>query len=98
MNIKAFIHLIRFNNLVVIALTMLVTRYCMIQPILAVQHANIQLQLSHTDFGLLVLSTLLIAAAGYIINDYFDVKTDRINKPEKLYIDNGVKRRLAIVI
>lgn len=82
----------------VIALTMLVTRYCMMQPILAVQHANMQLQLSHADFFLLIISTLLIAAAGYIINDYFDVKTDRINKPEKLYIDNGVKRRLAIVI
>lgn len=47
---------------------------------------------------LLIVSTILIAAAGYIINDYFDVKTDRINKPDKLYIDNGVKRRLAIVI
>jgi 4-hydroxybenzoate polyprenyltransferase len=98
MNIRAFINLIRFNNLVVIALTMLVTRYCMIQPILAVRHPDMQLQLSHTDFFLLIISTLLIAAAGYIINDYFDVKTDRINKPEKLYIDNGVKRRLAIVI
>jgi len=98
MNIKAFIKLIRFNNLVVIALTMLVTRYCMIQPILAVRHADMQLQLSQADFFLLIISTLLIAAAGYIINDYFDVKTDRINKPEKLYIDNGVKRRLAIVI
>ena len=41
---------------------------------------------------------MLIAAAGYIINDYFDVKTDRINKPQKLYIDNGVKRRVAIFI
>lgn len=41
---------------------------------------------------------MLIAAAGYIINDYFDVKTDKINKPQKLYIDNGVKRRLAIFI
>jgi len=98
MNIRAFIKLIRFNNLVVIALTMLVTRYCMMQPILAVRHTDMQLQLSHTDFFLLIISTLLIAAAGYIINDYFDVKTDRINKPDKLYIDNGVKRRLAIVI
>ena len=98
MNIKAFIKLIRFNNLVVIALTMLVTRYCMMQPILAIRHPDMQLQLSHVDFFLLIASTLLIAAAGYIINDYFDVKTDRINKPEKLYIDNGVKRRLAIVI
>ena len=70
----------------------------MMQPILAIKHADMRLQLSHVDFFLLILSTLLIAAAGYIINDYFDVKTDRINKPEKLYIDNGVKRRLAIVI
>jgi 4-hydroxybenzoate polyprenyltransferase len=98
MNIKAFIKLIRFNNLIVIALTMLVTRYCMMQPILAIKHADMQLQLSHADFFLLIISTVLIAAAGYIINDYFDVKTDRINKPDKLYIDNGVKRRLAIVI
>ncbi len=98
MNIKAFIKLIRFDNLVVIALTMLTTRYCLMQPILSIRHPDIQLQLSHFDFFLLILSTVLIAAAGYIINDYFDVKTDRINKPQKLYIDNGVKRRLAIVI
>ena len=98
MNIKAFIKLIRFNNLVVIALTMLTTRYCLMQPILLIRHQSIQLQLSHFDFFLLILSTILIAAAGYIINDYFDVKTDRINKPEKLYIDHGVKRRVAIVI
>ncbi|MHB8260067.1 MAG: geranylgeranylglycerol-phosphate geranylgeranyltransferase [Bacteroidia bacterium] len=98
MNLKAFIKLIRFNNLVVIALTMFATRYFLIQPILAIRHSSMQLQLSHADFFLLILSTVLIAAAGYIINDYFDVKTDRINKPEKLYIDRGVKRRLAIFI
>jgi len=98
MNVKAFIKLIRFDNLVVIALTMFVTRYCLMQPILSIRHPDIHLQLSHADFFLLILSTVLIAAAGYIINDYFDVKTDRINKPQKLYIDNGVKRRVAIVI
>ena len=98
MNVKAFIKLIRFNNLVVIALTMFATRYFLIQPILAMRHETMELQLSHVDFFLLVLSTILIAAAGYIINDYFDIKTDKINKPQKLYIDNGVKRRLAIFI
>ncbi len=98
MNLVAFIKLIRFNNLVVIALTMFATRYFLIQPILAIRHSTMQLQLSHADFFLLMLSTVLIAAAGYIINDYFDVKTDRINKPQKLYIDNGVKRRMAIFI
>lgn len=50
MNIKAFIKLIRFNNLVVIALTMFATRYLLIQSILTVRHIDMQLQLSHVDF------------------------------------------------
>ena len=31
--------------------------------------------------ALLVFSTLCITAAGYIINDYYDIKIDYINKP-----------------
>ncbi|HYG52938.1 MAG TPA: geranylgeranylglycerol-phosphate geranylgeranyltransferase [Flavobacteriales bacterium] len=48
-------------------------------------------------FILLVVSTVLIAAAGNIINDYFDVKIDRINKPEKLIVDRYVPKRKAIL-
>lgn len=49
------------------------------------------------SFFLLVASTLMIAAAGNIINDYFDIRADRINKPEKLIIGKHIKRRVAIV-
>lgn len=49
------------------------------------------------DFVLIMVSTLLVAAAGNIINDYFDVKADRVNKPESLIIDKYIKRRWAIV-
>ncbi len=49
------------------------------------------------DFFLLVFSTLLIAAAGNVINDYFDVRADRVNKPEKLIIGVYVKRRWGII-
>jgi 4-hydroxybenzoate polyprenyltransferase len=38
----------------------------------------------------------MIAAAGYVINDYFDVKIDKVNKPERMVIDKGVKRRVAM--
>ena len=31
-------------------------------------------------------STVLIAAAGYIINDYFDIKIDLINKPREVVV------------
>lgn len=76
---------------------MYAVRHGMVEAILFSHTPSVQLQLSGLDFALLVLSTMLIAAAGYIINDYFDVKTDKINKPEKLYIDHGVKRRVAML-
>jgi 4-hydroxybenzoate polyprenyltransferase len=47
---------------------------------------------------LLVFATISIAAAGYIINDYFDVKIDLINKPEEVIIGKYIKRRWAILI
>jgi 4-hydroxybenzoate polyprenyltransferase len=46
----------------------------------------------------LLASTMLIAAAGYIINDYFDVKIDLINKPDKVVIGIGLSRRIAIIL
>ncbi|MCX8492163.1 MAG: geranylgeranylglycerol-phosphate geranylgeranyltransferase, partial [Cyclobacteriaceae bacterium] len=51
-----------------------------------------------TDFWLflLVASTLLIAAAGYIINDYYDIKIDLINKPDRVVIGKTITRRYAI--
>lgn len=50
------------------------------------------------DFGLLIFSTLLIAGAGNLINDYFDIKADRINKPSKLIIGKYIKKRWAILL
>ena len=97
MELRSFIKLIRTDNLLVIALTMFAVRYGMVEAILFSHTPSVQLQLSAFDFSLLVLSTILIAAAGYIINDYFDVKTDKINKPDRIYIDHGVKRRVAML-
>ncbi len=52
--------------------------------------------MSDLHFFLLSLSTVMIAAAGYIINDYFDVRTDVINKPDKILIGTHIKRRVAM--
>ena len=52
--------------------------------------------LSDLQFFYLVLSTIFIAAAGYIINDYFDTRVDRLNN-RKLIIDHTIKRREAIL-
>ena len=102
------LRLIRFPNLVIIALTMLSVRYALLETLwkqvigdmldqgYLVQ--GIRLHMRTVNFLLLLLSTLLIAAAGYIINDYFDTKTDRINKPDKVVVGRTIKRRVAMAL
>jgi len=45
---------------------------------------------------LLVISYVLIYAEGYVINDYFDLNIDQINKPEKVVVDKIISRRWVI--
>lgn len=47
-------------------------------------------------FILLIISSVIIAAAGYIINDYFDLNIDLINKPDKLVVEKIISRRWVI--
>jgi len=47
-------------------------------------------------FIFLVIASVLIAAAGYIINDYFDINIDEVNKPRKMVVDKLIHRRWAI--
>ena len=86
-----FIRLIRPINLGIIALTMYGVWFY-------AQSFSKQLIFHQIDFALLVLSTMIIAAGGNIINDYFDVRADRINKPQRLIISKHIKRRWAIVL
>jgi 4-hydroxybenzoate polyprenyltransferase len=86
-----FFRLIRYSNLLLIAFTQYLTKICLIDDI----------PFSWAIFSdfrlfLLVASTIFIAAAGYIINDYYDVKIDIINKPNRVVIGRYVKRRIAI--
>lgn len=92
----AFLKLVRTENLVMIVLTMVLLRYFVLQKIL-IQN-QVELELGNALFGMLVLSTVLIAAAGYIINDYFDVRTDLINHPDTVVLDRTIKRRWAIIL
>ena len=88
-----FIRLTRPLNLLIIALTMYGLGWYFNGAVEYSENTGVR----SVYFFLLVLSTVLIAAAGNIINDYFDVKADRINKPDRLIIGKFVKRRVAIV-
>jgi 4-hydroxybenzoate polyprenyltransferase len=71
-------------------------RYCIIYPFLKIN--NFELQLDGFHFLLLVLSTIFIASAGYVINDYFDTGTDRVNRPDQIVINRSIQRRQAMLI
>ena len=47
---------------------------------------------------LLVLATSLVTAGGYMINDYYDVKIDYINRPKNVVVGKGIKRRMILVL
>jgi 4-hydroxybenzoate polyprenyltransferase len=86
-----FLQLIRYKNLLIIILIQALVYqglhpvYCLDRPF-------------SVEFMLLVLATVLISAAGYIINDYFDVKIDAVNKPDKIVVTKFLKPRWAIVL
>jgi 4-hydroxybenzoate polyprenyltransferase len=91
--IAAFFRLIRWPNLVFIIITQVLFYYCIYFP----QLKETPIVISDKLFFLLITASVLIAAAGYIINDYFDIQIDAINKPERMVVNKYIKRRWAIV-
>ena len=93
----SFFRLIRWPNLLFIALTQALFYYAVIFPVLPAAYDHLRQKLTLPVFALLVLASVLIAAAGYIINDYFDINIDRVNKPDKMVVEKMIKRRWAII-
>ncbi len=85
--IEAVLKLTRFGNLIIIGLAQYFTAAFLIDKSIVFD----------LELFLLSCSTVLIAAAGYIINDYYDVKIDFINKPERVVIGRSIARRYAIL-
>jgi 4-hydroxybenzoate polyprenyltransferase len=97
MMLGAILKLIRWKNLLIIAFTQYCIRYLLINGMLKFMNLGIILQLSHFNFFLLSLSTVCIAAAGYIINDYFDTRIDTFNKPDQVVVGKSISRRQAML-
>jgi 4-hydroxybenzoate polyprenyltransferase len=81
---RTIFYMLRVPNLLIIALTFLMLRYLVFIP--AYSASFVAIGMSNYSFLILTISTLLIAASGYISNDYFDVASDLVNKPGKQYI------------
>lgn len=93
--IPAFLRLIRWPNLLFIVLTQFLFYTALVEPMFK---NGVSTALLYRHFVLIMIAAVLIAAAGYIINDYFDLNIDQVNKPERLVIEKTIKRRWAIAL
>lgn len=84
-----YLKLIRYQNLLLLALMQLIFRYGFLKL------QSISLALTDFQYALLVLSTVLIAAAGYIINDILDQETDYDNRPGNVIVGRSISEKTA---
>jgi 4-hydroxybenzoate polyprenyltransferase len=87
----AFLQITRTNNLIIMLVTLAVSYYCLTDYLTPED-------LLQPRFLLLCACVVLTAAAGYIINDYYDINIDLINKPNKVVIGKIISRRWAMLL
>lgn len=97
---KDIMRLVRWSNLLFLAALVWLMEKWVAVPIL--DNAAFGEQLPWYLLLLLILATVFIAAGGYVINDYFDVKIDRINRPDELIVTRSISKpaamRLSIIL
>jgi 4-hydroxybenzoate polyprenyltransferase len=94
--VVAFIKMIRLPNLFFIVLTQVLFHVTILGKLLWPMTARPVID--GWNFILLSAASVLIAAAGYIINDYFDINIDQVNKPKANVVDTIVSRRWAMAL
>jgi len=92
----AYLKLVRFPILLLIAAIQYSALHFIIEPMIAIN--QYRLIMSESQLWMLIAATCLIAAGGFSINDYFDAKIDRINKPKTVVLDRLIKRRVAMLL
>ncbi|MBA6152440.1 geranylgeranylglycerol-phosphate geranylgeranyltransferase [Gelidibacter maritimus] len=90
------LNLIRWKNLLMIAFVQLLIKYALFQPF--IDQTELTITLNGFGFGLLVIATLCIAAAGNIINDIYDVETDLVNRPSDVIIGVKIPEKTAYAL
>lgn len=92
--IKPYLRLLRIGNLAFMAVLLYVMEKWVAVPLLRSQ--LLVEQMPWWVLTLLILSVVCVAAGGYVINDYFDVKIDRINRPDDLVVTRVISRDAAM--
>ncbi len=94
--IASLLRLIRFTNLVMIAFSMYLIRYMVVLPFL--QESQAASALSGFQFNLLTLAVVLVAAGGYVINNFYDTGIDALNKPGSNPVGTLIPRKMSLLL
>lgn len=92
--IKNILQLVRWSNLFFLGALIYVMEKWVVVPIL--DDVAFGEQLPWYILLLIAAATILIAAGGYVINDYFDIKIDRINRPDQLIVTQYISKENAM--
>lgn len=92
--LKAFFRILRLPNILIIILTQYLLHYGILNAFLFPGHPGMMSGV--LDFSFLVLATVLLAAGGYLINDYFDISIDSVNKPQLNFVGTTISRHSVI--
>ncbi|MBE0674088.1 MAG: geranylgeranylglycerol-phosphate geranylgeranyltransferase [Bacteroidales bacterium] len=100
-----FLKLIRWKNLIIVIATMVMVRYLLLDSLLSQmmvlsadgEMVATTLRLPWHDFLALIIAAVCLTAGGYVINDYFDIKTDLINRGT-IIVGTVIPRRKAMMI
>ena len=92
--IKPYLQLLRVGNLTFVAILLYVMEKWVAIPLLQLEQFGELMP--WWILTLLIVSVVGIAAGGYVINDYFDVKIDRINRPDNLVVTRIISRDAAM--
>lgn len=92
--IKPYLQLLRIGNLAFLAALLYVMEKWVAVPLLHLE--KFQEQMPWWVLLLLIVSIICVAAGGYVINDYFDVKIDRINRPDDLVVTRVISREATM--
>lgn len=92
--IRNILQLVRWSNLFFLGALIYVMEKWVVVPIL--DDVAFGEQLTWYILLLIAAATILIAAGGYVINDYFDIKIDRINRPDQLIVTQYISKENAM--
>lgn len=92
-SVRGLFRISRPVNLLLVAFAQLMTAYFLIETTASGVPVLLDFRLY-----LLVLGTVMVTAAGYMINDYYDVKIDYVNRPHEVVVGKGIKRRVVLFL